>query len=255
MFLNKHTLIMRLIFLAVFFIGLSVSSIEAKDTCVECHKDIKFRTQNPVLFNYYANWKDSTHDIEDITCKDCHGGDPTKGKKEDAHKGNYSSLSSIDNAAFKKIPQRCGECHKEVLKNFVESKHYEALIEKGTGPHCATCHGSVNADVYYTSVISRACKDCHNEYTKNRPEIVGEADKILHRINVAQAYKKWILINYEDKEMPLVMEMLALYSNVTESWHKFNFKELDQKSQDLLSKMKSLRNLAMAEKRKKTKNR
>ncbi len=250
MFMKKHTLIMRIIFLIVFIAGASISYVDAKDTCVECHKNIKFRTQNPVLFNYYANWKDSTHDIEEITCKDCHGGDPTKGNKEDAHKGNYSSLVSIDNAAYKKIPQRCGACHEAVLKNFVESKHYKALIEKGSGPHCATCHGSVNADVYYTSVISRACKDCHNEYTKNSPEIVGEADKILHRINVSQAYKKWIMINYADKATAQVKEMLALYANVTDSWHTFNFKELDQKSQDLLIKMKAIRKIALAEKRK-----
>ncbi len=253
MFIKKHKLVIRHILLIAFFVGLSVSYIDAEDKCIECHRDIKFKIQKPVLFKYYTNWKNSTHDIEVIACKDCHGGDSTKDNKEDAHKGNYSSLSSIDKTSFKDIPQRCGQCHEEVLKNFVESKHYKALIETGTGPHCATCHGSVNVDVYYTSVISRACKYCHNEYTENRPEIVGEADKILHRINVSRALKRWISIHYEDKETAQVEEVHALYSNVAESWHKFDFEEIDQKSQDLLNKIKSLRQIALAEKRKNTK--
>jgi hypothetical protein len=231
---------MGLVFLTVFFIGISVSYIDAKDTCVECHKDIKFKTQNRILFDYYINWTDSTHEIEDVKCKDCHGGDPTKSDKEGAHKNDFSSLTAADRFSFKKIPERCGKCHEAILKNFTESKHYKALLEKGTGPHCSTCHGSVNANVYYTSVITRSCQDCHNEYTKNRPEVVGEADKILHRINVAHAYKRWVLIEFHFKEPAKVDEIIDLYNNVAESWHKFDFKELDQKSDDLLKKIKSL---------------
>ncbi len=248
--MRKQTVIMKLVFLMVFFLGASVSYIDAEDKCVECHKDIKFKIQNPVLFKYYNNWKNSTHDIEEIACQNCHGGDPTKSNKENAHMDNYSSLSSIKESSFKDIPQRCGECHEGVLNNFVESKHYKVLIESGTGPHCATCHGSVNANVYYTSVISRTCKGCHNEYTENRPEIVGEADKILHRINVSRAFKNWILINFENKDTAQADDMLALYNNVAESWHKFDFEELDEKSQDLLDKIKSLRNITLAEKKK-----
>ena len=95
--------------------------------------------------------------------------------------------------------------------------------------------------------------DCHNEYTENRPEVVMEADKILHRINVAQAFKRWILINYDDRLIK-VKEMLALYNNVAESWHKFDFRELDQKSLDLLKKMKSIRKGEIEKRRKKTEN-
>jgi hypothetical protein len=241
-FFRENSYKMILLFFTVFFTGISISYTDAKDTCVECHKDIKFKTQNRVLFDYYSNWINSTHEIEGVKCKDCHGGDPSKSDKESAHKDNFSSLTATDIFFFKKIPERCGKCHEAVLKNFTESKHYKALLEKGTGPHCSTCHGSMNADVYYTSVISRSCKNCHNEYTKNSPEVVGEADKILHRINVAHVYKRWVLIEFHFKEPTKVDEILALYNNVAESWHKFDFEELDQKSQYLLNKIKSLVN-------------
>ncbi len=239
LFMKKSHLTI-LVLLTIFFTGLSVSDIDAKDRCLDCHKDIKFRVQNRILFDYYTQWKDSTHDIASVSCNDCHGGDPTKIDKESAHRNGFSSLTSIENESFKEIPKRCGKCHEEILKNFKESKHYSALIEKGTGPHCSTCHGSVNINVYYTSVISRTCQGCHNEYTKNRPEIVGEADKILHRINVSHAYKRWILIDYHDEYPEKVEEILTLYKAVAESWHTFDFRELDRKSEDLLNKMKSL---------------
>jgi hypothetical protein len=251
-FVKKNPYIKRLVFLTVFFTGLFVSYIDAKGTCVECHRDIKLRSQNKILSDYYTNWKDSTHEIADVTCRDCHGGDPAKTDKEEAHKDDFSSLTSVNKTSFKMIPKRCGKCHEAVLKNFLESEHYKALIEKGAGPHCATCHGSVNVSVYYTSVIARSCKECHNEYTNNRPEIVGEADKILHRINVSHAFKRWVLIEYHEEYAAEVEEILALYRYVAESWHKFDFAELDQKSLDLLNKIKSLVNRGLEAKKKET---
>ena len=239
-FFREHAYKVILLLLSVFFTGISVSYAVAKDTCVECHKNIKFINQNGVLFDYYSNWINSIHEIEGVKCKDCHGGDPTKSDKESAHKNNFSSLTVTDRFFSQKITERCGKCHKAVLKNFTESKHYRALLKKGTAPNCSTCHGSMNTDVYYTSVISRSCKNCHNEYTKNRPEVAGEADKILHRINVAHAYKRWVLTEFHFREPAKVEEVLDLYNNVAESWHKFDFEELDQKSQDLLNKIKSL---------------
>lgn len=239
-FFREHAYKVILILIGVFFTWLSVSYTDAKDSCVECHKDIKFLDQDGVLFDYYSTWINSIHEIEGVTCKDCHGGDPTKGDKDRAHKKDFSSLMDKDRATSQKITERCGKCHKAVLKNFTESKHYKALRDKGRTPNCSTCHGSMNADVYYTSVISMSCKNCHNEDTKNVPDIAGEADRILYRINVAHLYKRWVLFDYLDNEPEKVEEILALYKNVAESWHTFDFKELDQKSQVLLRKIRTL---------------
>lgn len=248
-FMKKNIYVMKLVLLMVFITGFAVSYTNAEDTCVECHKNIKLRSQNKILSDYYNNWKDSTHEIADVKCKDCHGGDPTEIDKEKAHKDDFSSLTTVDRTSFKKVPERCGKCHEAVLKNFMKSEHYKALIEKGNGPHCSTCHGSVNVGVYYTSVISRSCKGCHNEYTNNRPEIVGEADKILHRINVSHALKRWVLIEYHEEYSAEVEEILTLYRDVAESWHTFDFSELDQKSLDLLNKIKSLINRGLEAKK------
>lgn len=248
---EKNLYRIKFIFLTILITGLAIPHIYANDTCVDCHKDEKFRVQNKALFDYYNDWKDSIHDLSGVTCTDCHGGDSTKTNKNVAHKKNFSSLSHIEKESYKKIPSTCGECHDTVLNNFKQSKHYEALFEKAMGPHCATCHGSMNAEVYYTSVIARTCQACHNEYTKNRPEVVGEADKILHRINVTRAFRNWISIHYAEKEPEKAREINALYKDIADSWHSFDFVKLDEKSMDLLNKSKSLVNRGLAEKRKK----
>jgi formate-dependent nitrite reductase cytochrome c552 subunit len=250
-YFRKNVYGMIFIFLAVFTAGLAVPSAYAEDMCIDCHKNEKYRVQNKMLFEYYQNWKDSVHELAGVACIDCHGGDADQKNKDRAHKNNFSSLISADRSTFKIIPERCGKCHESVLSNYTESKHYRALVEKGTGPQCATCHGSMNAEVYYTSVVARSCKECHNEYTKNRPEIVGEADKILHRINVSRALNNWVSIYYSDKEPETVEKMNALYQDVAESWHKFDFTMLDEKSEKLLAGLKSLVNKKLAEKRKK----
>ena len=252
-FLERNLYGMRLIFLAVFFVGLAVPYVSAKDTCIDCHKDDKFRVQDKVLYDYYNNWKDSIHDLSGVTCTDCHGGNPTEPDKDVAHKDNFSSLTDTDEVSFKKIPKTCGRCHEAVSKNFVESKHYKAVLEQGTGPHCATCHGSVSTEVYYTSVIGRACEACHNEETRNLPEIGEDAEQILHRINVSRAYRNWTLIFYADKESVKLKEINALYGNITDFWHRFDFKQMDEKSKELLNKLKSIVNRELTKEKKEIK--
>jgi ribosomal protein L37AE/L43A len=253
MFNKKNLYRIVFIFLAAFFVMSAVPYTYAKDTGVDCHKDDKFRVKNRSLLEYYSDWKDSVHDLAGVKCTDCHGGNPNERDKKAAHKDHFSSLTAIEKASFKLIPQRCGKCHEEVLKYFAESKHYKALLEKETGPHCSTCHGSMNAQVYYTSLVTWTCKECHNEYTKNRPEVVGEADKILHRINVSRAFMRWVSDYYSDKEPEKVKEINAQYKDLANSWHKFDFAQLDKKSHALLHRLKSLVNRRLSEKRKKAK--
>ncbi len=249
--IQKHMFVIKLFFFALLCTGLAAAGAFAKNTCIDCHKDENFRVQNRALFDYYNIWKGSSHELAGVMCEDCHGGNSLKTNKDSAHKGTFLSLTSIEKSTFKVIPQRCGACHEAVLKNFVDSKHYTALLNEGTGPHCATCHGSMNSEVYYTPIVKRACAECHNEYTKNSPEVVGEADKILHRINVSRVFRNWINIHYSDRAPERTEEINGLYRDITNSWHTFDFTKLDEKSENLLNKSKSLVNKAMAEKRKK----
>jgi len=246
----------RLVLLIVFFVVVGLPYLcTAADNCIECHKDKKFRVQNKKLYDYYSKWVRSSHDIAGITCVDCHGGEPTEKDKDAAHKNGFSSPNVSGEAFYKEIPQTCGssKCHDSVLQNFTKSKHFKALQKEGKGPHCATCHGSVNSNVYYTSIVAKTCEACHNEETKNHPEVTKFAEKILQRLNVSRAYRNWVVIFYSDKDPIKLKEVNALYGKVADSWHKFNFLQLDEKSQELLTTLKSMVHKGIAEKKKKIK--
>jgi len=252
MFIKKSLYRIKFIFLTVVFIGLATSNIYAEDACIDCHKDEKFRVQNKKLFDYYNTWKNSTHDIAGVTCVNCHGGDPAKTDKDTAHKDGFSSPVVSGEVFYKEIPQTCGssKCHEGVLKNFIESKHFKALMKEGKGPHCATCHGSANSEIYYTSIIARTCEACHNEDTEIYPEATELAEKILQRLNVSHGYKNWIRIFYSDKDPAKVKEINALYREIADSWHKFDFLQIDEKSKELLNQLKSVVSRGLIEKKK-----
>ncbi len=59
-------------------------------SCVDCHKDEKFRIQDKKVFDYFKKWEGSLHDMAGVTCQDCHGGDPSKAIKEEVHAKNLS---------------------------------------------------------------------------------------------------------------------------------------------------------------------
>lgn len=211
------------------------------DTCIDCHKDNKFRVQNISLFEYYENWKDSDHDIAGIVCSDCHGGDPSKEKKEEAHAKNLSVNNEKSMVHYKNIPNTCGKCHEKVYKQFIESKHFKELIKIGVGPSCLTCHGNPLENIYRTSTVIRTCKGCHNFQTKNRPEIIGEANRILRRINMSRGFLKWTSRHSEDISKPERLKRVkVLYQHVSDSWHQYNIANSDKNSEKLLSELKDI---------------
>jgi hypothetical protein len=252
--IKRNSFKLKLIFFAVLFSGLTVLNVYAKDQCIICHKDARFQTQNKVLYDYYNYWKDSVHDAEGIICIDCHGGDEHETDKDLAHKKNFSSLNPKDKTSHKKIPTVCGNCHKVVLKHFSESKHYKAILKEINSPNCVTCHGSMNTEVYEASNIAKGCQTCHNEETKESPEVCEKAENILSQINFIRAFRKWVLVHYSDKEPKTVKEINVLYKDIVYSWHKFDFKQMEEKTQRLLLDLRSLFKKGLAEKRKNKKS-
>jgi len=209
------------------------------DQCVECHKDEKFRIQNKKVFDYFNEWKGSIHDTAGVTCKDCHGGDPAKAGKEEAHANNLSPADLSSMVYYKNIPETCGKCHEAVYDNFIKSTHYKVLKKAGRGPVCTTCHGSLVTDVYYTSIVLSTCVMCHNQQTQNHPEVINAAEQILHRLNVSRGYMKWTSKYYKDKPAELI-RLNALYQKISDSWHQFDFATIEKDSNKLLSEVKTL---------------
>lgn len=238
-------------FIILLFTVLAVTSAYAEDHCVSCHKDPKFQVRNKVLFDYYNYWEESVHESADIICIDCHGGNESRPGKKAAHgTKDFTSLTAKDSDSHKKIALVCGKCHKAVYMNFKASKHYAALQEDRNSPNCVTCHGSMNTETYRSNDIAAGCTICHNESSGRKPEVSGQAEDILTRINFIRAYKKWITINYRDKHPQTVKEITSQYRDMALSWHQFDFTRMDEKTQKLLIDLRALVNKGLAEKKK-----
>jgi nitrate/TMAO reductase-like tetraheme cytochrome c subunit len=217
------------------------ASAAQAESCVECHKDEKFRVQNKKIYDYYQEWKGSAHDLAGLSCTACHGGDATKAVKEEAHAGILPQSDPASPFNYKNIPNTCGRCHQAVLDRFVKSRHYEQLKTTGRGPNCITCHGALNARVYATTIIDRACSNCHNAKTKNHPEIIAKAQEILGRLDHANGYRKGLKFYYKSIKKPEAMIPVdKAYTDTIYFWHEFNFEKIGPRSQDLLAEIKKI---------------
>lgn len=140
---------------------------------------------------------------------------------------------------------------KEVLENYVKSKHYKLLMQEKNSPNCVTCHGSMNTEVYEAHNIAKGCSSCHNEKTKETPKVGENAENLLTHINFIRSYKKWIDTNYSDEQPDMVEDINKQYKDIVFSWHQFDFKNLDEKTMKLALDLRAIFKKGMAEKRKK----
>ncbi|MBI5595237.1 MAG: hypothetical protein HY928_04010 [Elusimicrobia bacterium] len=211
------------------------------DTCRDCHKDEKFRVQNKKIYDYWQNWNGSSHDLAGIACVDCHGGDKTKPTQEGAHGGMLLQSNPDSPYNYKNIPKTCGKCHEAVLARFEKSRHFAQLEATGRGPSCITCHGSLDSKVYSSSILERACSNCHNAKSKNHPEVIAQAKAILETLNHANGYRRGMKFYYESTKKPQATAKLdKAYDDVILFWHEFDFKRLGPRSKDLLKELKTL---------------
>ncbi|MEK7232347.1 MAG: cytochrome c3 family protein [Elusimicrobiota bacterium] len=211
------------------------------DTCRDCHQDEKFRVQNKKIYEYFQDWKGSSHDLAGVTCTACHAGDQTKNEKNEAHKGILPQSNPESPFHYKNIPKTCGGCHASILERYQKSRHYDLLVKAGRGPSCITCHGALNAKVYSMAIIQRACSSCHNKRTGNKPQIIAEAQEILGRLNYAKGYRNGLAFYYKSIHKPEAMKVVdAAYSDVILFWHEFDFKRLAPRSKELLAEFKTI---------------
>jgi Cytochrome c554 and c-prime len=102
---------------------------DQKDSCVDCHRNPDFLVQNKKLYDYYRDWQLSIHRQQDVTCSDCHGGNPEFSDKARAHGGEVGEEGRNNAVNFRNIPDTCGQCHDEFLEAYLGSKHFKHLVK------------------------------------------------------------------------------------------------------------------------------
>ena len=125
-------ILMRGLWATLLFFILALPAAAADNVCIVCHSSDAMK---PEFRKVYQEWKESWHAQNNVSCNDCHGGDPKDGANAMSPQRGF--LGKPQAAA---VPEFCGKCHIGILKDYVESGHGKALLAKGTGPNCVTCH-------------------------------------------------------------------------------------------------------------------
>lgn len=117
----------QIILIALLIILMTAGFSEAKDPCIDCHKE-----KNPIL---HEIWNSSAHAQRGISCADCHGADIEANHKRTVR------VSAV----------KCGACHKKPYDEHIEGRHSLGLqtgsgctrnepAGEEKGKTCSQCH-------------------------------------------------------------------------------------------------------------------
>lgn len=125
---------------------------------LECHTATlsKFAKSN------YEQWTNSKHALFNVTCDNCHGGNPASDVKEKAHVGVLLDSDPNSSIFYRNVPETCGKCHTNELNNFKNSAHYQKLKALRQAPACDTCHMPHEFKILNVSEFQGLCSQCHN---------------------------------------------------------------------------------------------
>jgi hypothetical protein len=198
-----------------------------KDACLECHSNPDFLVTNKKLYDYFQNWRSSSHAQVDVGCVDCHGGNPAIADKAGAHGPNIRQATRGSAVHFQNVPQTCGQCHESLYKAYSTSHHYDVLAKAKQverGPNCVTCHGSVNATKLDVNTVRAVCQQCHNTKSKNHPEVPEAATHLLNDLYVIRAYAHYVRKRGADGLDAADIE--SQIKNLGVSWHSFDLEKI-----------------------------
>ncbi|GBE02563.1 hypothetical protein BMS3Abin08_02014 [bacterium BMS3Abin08] len=140
--------------------------IVKEGVCIECHTS---KLMKPDYLKIPQEWKMSIHYKNNVSCHDCHGGNPN----DSAISCSTPHSGFIGTPKYDEVPQLCGKCHIGILKSYLISGHGKALKAKRRGPNCVTCHGSHSIQKANIDIINSVrCTQCHSY---NRARIMKQA--------------------------------------------------------------------------------
>ena len=148
--------------------------------CAACHL-----TAGRELTAAVTNFVRSAHDLSEMTCYDCHGGNTRDDVK--AHESAFGFIGTKKSAHI----ENCSSCHDEAAEVLAGGPHHWDFSKRINTeyPMCFDCHG--NHDVGNPPAdfkLAAMCGDCHEKLDKDFPNIaavVKENDRlwdVLHKV-------------------------------------------------------------------------
>lgn len=197
----KHRLFLFIIALMLFLIPSAVSAqgdgVRQGTVCIDCHDSDVMR---PELRSIPSDWRKSWHFQNDVSCHNCHGGDP-----KDAATAMSAERGFAGKPAYADVPEFCGKCHIGILKNYLESGHGRALKTAQSGPNCVTCHGSHGIQKASVDIINeRRCSQCHTyERARSMKQALFLAEKKLRDVGegIRKLKRAGVITEEQDKTL------------------------------------------------------
>jgi nitrate/TMAO reductase-like tetraheme cytochrome c subunit len=219
---------------------------EQENSCESCHRNPNFLVTNKKLYEYYQEWSGSVHRQEDVTCDDCHGGDPTASEKAASHGDGISESDPNSGVYYKNVVDTCGVCHDDILNGFQKSDHFEQVDkqkeEDQQGPTCVTCHGAINSEVLNVNSVVEACARCHNVESDNHPDNPEKAKAILNRFLSIHRFYRYITIRAEPEESRAFFQQIdPKLRELTMTWHTFDLEKIDAETREVLAMLTAKR--------------
>jgi len=232
-----------LIFLSPAF---SVSAQSAENSCTNCHQDAAFYAQYPKLHEYYQQWLDSPHNKAGITCDDCHGGKASEESMNRAHAGVLTMNDTSSTLYNQTQPETCGQCHRDKQRQFLQSKHYAALMDQRAAPTCTTCHPAMSRRPELRKIVLNACRNCHSEgNSENLPLIADQAEDVFNQLNIAGGLLGWTRIHYESHDWPNdskqhVRDLEKRHGEIITHVHQFDLEQTETTTIGLLADLRNI---------------
>lgn len=140
-----------LLTMAFVLLLLPVAASAEETVCLQCHAGQEGRLGEPV-----AQWRNSVHAANGISCHDCHGGDPTDFELAMSPESGFLGVPE-----YSAVPDFCGRCHVGVKEDYLASAHGQALDVGGA--QCVVCHGSHAIQQASIDLINEtSCSRCHD---------------------------------------------------------------------------------------------
>lgn len=193
------------------------------NSCIDCHKTLADPSH---VKHSFLEWEQSVHAKKQVTCNSCHGGDPAKAEKKEAHAGVLNSNNPKSRVFYQTIPKTCGTCH-EQYQAFQKSRHYMMLQKTGKGPNCATCHGAMATKVLSLKEMQETCNLCHP-----KPYQAYEVIAIIRKTALSLSLLKDALGAAKQAGSPVAVAEAELgraqadLSLAKQAWHTFHIKEV-----------------------------
>lgn len=138
---------------------------QVNSNCVRCHI-----TAGLVLTAAVRDFAHSAHDLNAMTCYDCHGGNPDDDVT--AHNEEHHFIG----AKLSSHLANCANCHTEEAEVLSKGPHHWDWSQRinTNYPMCIDCHG--NHDVGNPPAdfkLADVCLDCHDKLEKEQPEMAA----------------------------------------------------------------------------------